>query len=407
MKVGRFNLRISYPPKPQALLLESNKSPHMWNVCAGVRVEGYELRDRVLILRPRFVFGLLKYSRKTTHMAAMLCARIWSQKIPVLLSLDNHDKFNKVDPNHPRRYRRVNRDRTLFDEVSSQIPKLKILSVQHGQELRRLPVGRPKKNVTLLCWGEWSARNFPRFGRNESHFVTVGALTDGLYRSVRPQNIAKNVRICLVSTVKGKDWWGDTKWERRDGYETLVNHLAQFAESNGHTVHVALTVDRDQYGPTDAESERRWFLERLGPTIQFTEPSLMSGDAAVSFAGRHEPQHLKERYASYYLSDRSEITIGMSSSVLWESFGRGNKMLAVNQTDNEVYDFPIDGFWSLRRPSYLEFAERMNLILNMPQDVWFVKTQVAQRELVDYREESPPAVVINQMLREAVGAEKS
>ncbi len=313
--------------------------------------------------------------------------------------MENHDKFNQMDPERPRRNKRRDPNRTLFDDVLSQVPDLNVFLIQHGQELRRFPINRPKKEATLFCWGNWTSRNFPQFGRKEQHFIAVGALIDGLYRAIRPSVVAKDVPICFVSTVKGKTWWGSGMDERRRGYEALAKFTRQFIDETSLSVNVALTIDRDQYGVNDAESERKWFLERLGNSIQFTEPSLLFGDQNFSDHGRQTPRYVKERYASYFLSDRAELTLGMTSSVLWESFGRGNKVLAVNLTDNEIYDFPIPGIWSMRQPSYQAFVERMQRLLTMPQVDWLDMTREARFDLIAYREDAPPHQLINQHLR--------
>lgn len=402
MRFLRFDFRLKYPMRPDAFLLEARKSPHVWSVCEGLNVSAYDLNERVIILRPRYLFALIWFALRTTRMAALLCARVWSQQIHVIFGLENHDKFNYLEQGRRLRNWRTDTSRTLFDDVSRMIPGLQIFSIQHGQELRRFPKERPKKNVTLLCWGPWTAENFSGFGRNESRFLAVGPLIDGLYRGIRPELIEKTVPICLVSTVKGKDWWGEVIGERRNGYEILVGYLARFAAAHSTAVHVALTIDRDQYGVGDADAERKWFLDRLGPETQFTEPSLMSGDPNVELAGRREPRYVKERYATYFLCDRSQITLGMCSSVLWESFGRGNKILAVNPTTNSIYDFPIAGPWSMGQVTYEEFEHRLLALISMSDDEWLTISASARSELIAYNSEEPPHRKIRNLLIEAI-----
>jgi len=402
MRVGRFGLRVRYPKRPEVLLLEASKSPHLWSVCKGLVVEPYDLANRQIFLRPKFLLHLIWFSCRTTRMAALLCARLKSQRIPVLLSLENHDKFNKLDLAHPWRSRRVDTSRTLFDEVSSQLPALPILSIQHGQELRRFSDNRPKKNVTLLCWGDWTSRNFPKFGRNERAFLPVGPLIDGLYRELRPATLSKDVPICFVSTVKGREWWGLEVGERRRGFETLAGYLARYARERKLIVNIALTIDRDQYGIGDADAERKWFADRFGNACEFTEPSVMSGDPRIELDGGRQPRYVKERYATYVLCDRAVITLGMTSSVLWESFGRGNKVLAVNHTENSTFDFPIPGMWSMRNPTFEEFSERLDALISMSDVEWHRHSSDARRDLITYDPNSPPHILINRTIKSFV-----
>lgn len=280
MKIGRFTIRFKYPPKPDLLLLEADKSPHLLSVCEDLSFEIYRSIDRLLIVRPRYILLLIKYWWRTSRMAALLCARLECQKIRILIGMENYDKFNRIG----------DLSRTLLDDVTAQIPQLNTFLVQHGQELRRLALNRPSKRVELFCWGNWVARNYPSFGRNEQRFTPVGALIDGLYRSIRPVVIPRDVKVCYVSTVKESSWWGNEVGERRFGYETLTKYLSNFQRTSQVDIHVALTIDRDQNKEVDESAlERKWFLERLGNSIQFTEPSLLFGDQNFSDHGRQTP----------------------------------------------------------------------------------------------------------------------
>lgn len=404
MNADRFVVRLRYPTRPDALLLEIDprKSQHMWRVCEGENVEGYNLRKRVIYLRPKFLYYLAWFYFRGSRMSALLCARLRSQRIGVVVASENHDvQIFTRESSRPFQSPSGGPGR-LFAEVSTLVPELKLLSVQHGQELRRFALGQANTNVTLLCWGDWAVRNFPKFGRPEKEFVAVGSLIDGLYRSIRPAQIRKDVTLCLVSTVKGKQWWGTEVGERRHGYEVLVDQLAQFAQENNSDIQVALTIDRDQFGPDDADLERKWFMERLGADITFTEPSVISGVAGVALEGRTEPNYIRERYATYYLCDRSQVTVGMTSSVLWESFGRGNKLLAINHTDNPIYDFPIDGVWSMRKPSYSQLSDRLHAVLKMTNSEWLIMSEKAQADLMSNDQKVYTQEKIKRILGEAI-----
>lgn len=400
MKVGKYRFHFKYPPRPQVLLLyiSARKSDFMWRVCDGITVEAYDLTERRLFLRPKYLFWLIRYAARMSRMAAMLAARISSQHISVLLAAENHDvaTHGKISSNGQ------SISVTLFDEITSGIPHLRLISVQHGQELRRLNTNSQTKRWTLLCWGEWAAHNFRAFGRMEEKFVPVGPLIDGLYRQLRSESITKDNSICLISTVKGKQWWGQQPGERQLGYERLVQQLSRYAKENDLNVYVALTIDRDQFGPNDAESERNWFLERLGPNVLFTEPKVLSGDRNIRLDGRLEPRYIRERYATYFLSDRSEVTIGMASSALWESFGRGNKIYAVNHTSNPAYDFPVEGFWTKRHPSYEEFSESLSRLLRMSELEWKKISGSARDYLITYDSSDPPDRKINRFVRATI-----
>lgn len=388
----RYQLRFGLPEKSDALLIQGHLSPYLYRALSGIRCNSLDLNDRTIWVHPKFLFHLIKYSLTTSRLAAMVLANISCREVAVVLAMDSFDLSQHTQGGA-----------SLFEEITAVNHKVKAFLVQHGQELRRLPSDRPNKRVVLLCWGDWVADNFPRFGRREIEYKSVGALIDGLYRESRPAEIEKDVDIAYVSTIKGPDWWGNDIGERRAGYEKLTVYLRDFASRHTCKLHIGLTIDRDQNDGDEELQERSWFLQRLGNQIEFTSPSLVFGDTDSSSGPPRIASHVKERFGTYFLSDRARITLGMSSSVLWESFGRGNKILAVNLTDNEAYDFPIPGRWSLRQPSYREFETQLLDLLEMSQEEWMKQTERARHYLMHYDHLCPPHCLISREVRRAIG----
>jgi hypothetical protein len=353
----------------------------------------FDTQARRVTLRPKFIYWLLRYWQNGSRLAAWIAATSQATGARVILGMDNFD-LNQHSKSGP----------TLYEELGRIIPGVEILSIQHGQELRRFTPGNQKKHVKLLCWGDWVSENYPKFGRTEDEFVSVGALVDGLYRRERPLKIDKNVEICFISTIKEESWWGAVIGERRAGYEALVMYLKNFSERTGMVPHIALTIDRDQNSEQDETSlERQWFIERLGENLIFSNPKLFFGLTAPTIGQTREPLHVKERYSTYYLCDTSRVTLGMTSSVLWESFGRGNRVLAVNLTDNPIYDFPIPGIWSMRQPTYSEFENRLQELLHMPDEQWERDSREARNHLMTYSPDCPPHAAINREIKRALG----
>jgi hypothetical protein len=373
------------------LFLESRLSPFLRRALHGFEVVELNLNHPTLYLRPGFLIAIARHLRRASRLAAWIAAVVECTGSKVLVGMDNFDLNQHTAGGE-----------TLFEELGRLLPAVSILSIQHGQELRRFSAGRPKKRVTLLCWGSWVADRYPQFGRNEQSYVPVGPLVDGLYRAIRPKHIIKDVDLCFVSTVKGPEWWGSVIGERQSGFEILASYLRRYSNRHSLIPHIALTIDRDQNGEDEYPHERQWFLDRLGENIRFTEPKLIFGTSDASDASHRSPEYVKERYSTYYLCDRSEVTLGMTSSVLWESFGRGNKVLAVNCTNNEAYDFPIPGPWSMRQPSYSEFEARLREIQTMSDADWQKVSREARLYLIHQDSQTSPHDAINREIRRAL-----
>jgi len=376
VQISRFDVRFRYPIRCNVVTLDAELTPFLARELSHLGVENYLPSSRTVVVRPLFLFWLLVYLRRTSRIAANLAAFIRSARIPILVTMDF------LDIQIPTESYGV----SLLEEVSRLVPEAEFVSIQHGQELRRLAAtntSREEKRVTLLCFGEWTAKNFPKFGRLEHKYIPVGALVNSIYTRTRPPQIWRKNRIVVISTVKDEAWWGSVADERRIGYEKLMVFVRDFCAKTSITPLVALTIDRDSNNSIDeATIERRWFIERIGEDIEFTDPSQIFG--GLSHLDEHAitPNSIKERFSSYFASDQSLVTIGMSSTALWEAFGRGNRILAVNLTDNPVYDFPISGIWSMRQPTYDEFETRLSEIKNMKDSEWTSLAKDAKEFLI-------------------------
>lgn len=362
-------------PRADVVVLNLHLSPFVEDCIQGFNYLSLDLKNPIVYFDLRFLSALVRVSRKVSRLAAWVAAVAHASGSHVILTMDNFDTNNHHDGSA-----------TLLEEISTVCEGIHLLSIQHGQELRRLVPTNSTKAVTLLCWGEWVRDNFPRFGRKEARYVTVGALVNDQYLRIRPKASKEN-QLLVISTVKDETWWDDGGGERQNGYGQLIDYIRRYCATQNIRPIVALTIDRD-HDPTvnEAQLEQEWFTKRFGGDVQFSEPrSLFGSGGPLGFPAR-APRYAKERYATYFLSDCSEVTIGMSSTVLWESFARGNKVLSVNLTDNMAYNFPVDGPWSLQNPSYEEFSSRLKWLLQLGSDQWDALAKSARDHLVDSSE---------------------
>lgn len=371
LSLYKFSLR--YPSGANIAVLDAGLTPYLAREIQQFGTVNYLASTRLIILRPKFLFWLIVYLFRTPRIAANLAAYLKSSRIPILVTMDF------LDIQLPSTQLRS----SLLEEVSKLVTTTEFISVQHGQELRRFVMGDSLKRVTLLCFGSWVAENFPQYGRMESRYVPVGALVNSLYSQARPGLIPQQSQVVVLSTVKDDDWWGPKIGERRAGYELLMTFTREFCAKRSIRPLVALTIDRDMNKEVDESAlERDWFSQRLGEHVDFTEPRALFGIRDTNERLNAEPRSAKERFSSYYACDRSLITLGMSSTALWESFARGNRILAVNLTNNSVYDFPIEGIWSLRQPTLEIFEERIQLIMAMSVDEWRRISDPAREQLI-------------------------
>lgn len=271
-----------------------------------------------------------------------------------------------------------------------------LISVQHG--MRQLSSGQADEvklaNAILLSWGQLQADDY-KHGRtplppNSSNqrvpleTKPIGSLRDSMYRALDYRGESRSGRLCLISQFKGLDGHGLTlPTERQRNIDLLVEHLGRYVESHGLELVVALYSDR----PETLRQEVGWYREKLGSRCTFNDPSV--------------------EFATYKTTDDCEMSFGVHTSVLWEVFGRGHKMLACNYTGDRVFEFPIEGPWYLEQGSYEEFERRVDELRAMTSDEFRDLVGEKARYLISYSDDLPThkaiAEVIGQQVAERDG----
>lgn len=375
------NLRLHKVPRAKLVLFRGHKNPHLRRALESLAGECYDPNLREIFVDLRFLYNFLRFLAVTgSSQRAAALAYLRVAEARVVCMMENYDK--RLQTNAEERW---------SDVIGRHLPNVQIVKVQHAQYIQRQPISENRRGI-LAVWGQFCADWFPQFGRVERTYVVVGALQDSRYRSlIRNVKLRERPGICVVSTVKDTVWWGPPRTERRLGYDALMEYIARYAEETQLPVAVALTVDRTTTnGENQVELERRYFTDRFGPKVFFPDPNKRFGGLIEDSEFDIVEQSNKERFSSYVLTDISTLTVGAASSTLWEAFGRGNRVLSVNLTDNPALDFPIPGRWAMRQPTYEDFAERCTELIAMPIEQYQSLSAEARKYLMFYEESDPP-----------------
>ncbi len=381
-------------PPGELVVWRGSESHHLRDVVMPLSPVVYDPADREIFLTPRFLCSFLGFWMKTqSPQQAATIAFLRLAKTRVICMMENFD----IGP--------LNRDGLRWSRVfRHHLPNVQLLKIQHGLELRRLP--HPTSHYgTLAVWGQYSADWYPSFGRDESSFVVVGSLKDSRYRTLRRETpLAGLDAICIVSTVKSDEWWGPARTVRRLGYDALMEYVAKFATDEGQAIAVALTIDRDDNCDSgESDLERNYFTSRLGQDVFFPDVSKRLGGLAEERNDDEGQGSNADRFSTYALTDSCKLTIGAASSVLWEAFGRGNRILAVNLTDDDSLDFGLPGPWFLKQPSFEQFSARCRELMAMTDEEYRDLSEKARQYLMYFNPEDLPEARILQLVRSMLG----
>ncbi len=238
----------------------------------------------------------------------------------------------------------------LFQDIASRYKSARFLAIQNGNRLlARDHVGKNSKiyHDIFLCIGPYEIEQFTAHGAVVNTYQPIGTLINFNYeRTLSRHREKKRFKICLISQVRpGLEWRHN---ERMKGALKLADYLQRYAMEHNLFIVVAMRAHAER-NIEHFNWERLWYETHLP-------------------AGRLFQNNL-DRYTSYRLSDISEITVGMHSTSVRESFGRGNKILSCNYTGAPVYNFPVDGIWSIKGDEgYSNFKDRIDKLLAMKEE---------------------------------------
>jgi|CXWL01.1.fsa_nt_gi surface carbohydrate biosynthesis protein len=272
----------------------------------------------------------------------------------------------------------------LFQQVSRYYRKARFLAVQNGSRLleRDNPPGSPPIfHTEFACLGRYEIDRYTRHGAQVRKYYPIGSLKDSYYRARYgrdPQQ--KRFDVCLVSQVR----IGLTRrfGEQLDAFAMLAGYVKQFCREHSKTLCVALRKHPES-ARQEFEWEHAWFREQLGE-----EPEIFP--------------NIKDEYTSYQLMDQSLVSIGMHSTVMREGFGRHNRILSCNFTNEPVYNFPIEGIWALNDPDYPSFAKRVLSLLNMTDAEYAAISGEWPEYLIGYDRGCPTHEFLGNLIAEAV-----
>ena len=211
--------------------------------------------------------------------------------------------------------------------------------------------GYIKYNVDhYFCFGRYVRDNFMSHSHSIGSYHIVGSLLSSIFDS-QPQaltsNREKQYQICLVSqwaahltdaAAPPKDWpsfpvVGDL----------LARYTGRYCQETNASVCVALRT-------TDIR-EREYFSRRISvPVVFFSSSNRMD-------------------FSSYEAAHRSDVVIGMNSTLITEMFSMKKRVMFFNPFgDQWLVPTKNIGLWSLVSADYCDFKERLDVLSSISDE---------------------------------------
>ena len=147
---------------------------------------------------------------------------------------------------------------------------------------------------------------------------------------------------------------------------SLTNFCIKFSKKYNYKIKICQkrmkdkNLDKEKIFETDYFSEKKAFKKYLNPKYySYFKMSLLKRD--------------KNIFKTYLNMEESEVLISTMSTMLRENLFLRNKILAANLTGNNIYNFPINGFFSFNDNCYEKFEKKLLSIIKMSNKTYFKK----------------------------------
>ena len=272
----------------------------------------------------------------------------------------------------------------IFQMASSLRPSIRFLAVQNGNRLLNRDHAQGSPRIYLrefACIGKYEIDQYLNHGAYVEKFYPVGMLLDSYYREISPTSQKlKEFDICLVSQVRPGLMKQHT--ERMTSSILLAQFIKRFCLKHKKTLCVAMRMhpekNLDLY-----KWEVEWYEKHIGAI-------------ATKFS------NIPNSFNTYKLTDKSLVSVGMHSTSMREAFGRKNRILSCNFSDNPIYDFPVSGFWMLCTADYSKFESSMLYLLRLSDDDYNNFSSNARNYLTGYSSIMPTHQFLADIIEEAL-----
>jgi hypothetical protein len=276
------------------------------------------------------------------RLVAQQLAREFTDRKTVIVSLDNS--------NH------------LVAEFRRAGVTCPILLVQHGAnsvEYGSLDASTLSDSL-LLCFGRREVSQYVLSGYRPEFAVPIGSLLNSHYIRNNPRIPVSQVeaRVCIMSEYRsdGDDQLDNYMIARQDSWDLLLESIRLLPRILPLSLHVALRPSDS--GSGSAADQIDYFRKRLGNELTFSVPN--------------------SPFSSHTASDSSRVTLGLISTTLIESLGRGNKVIFSNPLADNRLNSPLKGVCEHRGQNSRSLIDRIG--------------EVHQIQLSDFESQVLPSV---------------
>ena len=306
-----------------------------------------EDKIKYIIFHPRIIYNFIlnvKHGLVKAYLISVI--EVISPKI-ILTNIDNSWQFSEIA-------------KILHD-------KFKFFAIQNGSRYdfkryeHQFRQGIYKKNINkiffipnLLCFGDYEIDDYKKFGIQVNNFYPVGSLklANFIHQNKIDINKKKDYQydICLISDSMVLHF--DKKFGTQNDIERFGKYLRftiKYVRENNKKFICAFAKINSSKKILEGELLfYKTFLEQ-------DDYSFLIENSSLNFN--------KDRYLTYDLILKSNLSISAFSTLIREHMSIGRKAISINFMKNDLFNFPINGDCKLGECEYDNFKYHIDKVL--------------------------------------------
>ena len=365
----KSNFKFTNPKNTDVLIFDDESSDLIKNLLSNFKY--YTLKTRpekidTLYFTLKVIFLSFFYYRGNILSSYLISIIYIINPKVVITYIDNSLKFSEV----ALRFKKINK-------------RIKFIAVQNGSRYEILENeflfknNITKENInkkfyipTFLTFGKYENQIYQKLKIKVIKSQPVGSLSLERYNEYKRKNkikIKKKKQICLLSdhgAWQSKINEADNNIEKN--FVLLTNFCIKFSKKYNYKIKICQkrmkdkNLDNEKIFENDYFREKKAFKKYVNPKyFSYFKKSLLKRD--------------KNIFKTYLHMEESEVLISTMSTMLRENLSLRNKILAANLTGNNIYDFPINEFFSFNDNCYEKFEKKLLSIIKMDNKTYFKK----------------------------------
>ena len=285
----------------------------------------------------------------------------------------------------------------LFYELArANHRRMRFLAIQNGARYDVVEMAPGAASRIFIpefaCFGEYEEDLYSGKGAQVGRFIPIGSLREAYFRRYWQQAApaagdSYDYDLCVVA--EASPGWNRTHPGLEGAIGNIAKYAVRLAREKGLKLVIAgkrdVTPGQDRAHIHQRDTEVDWYRKYTGDEVAITP-------------------RVRDQFTTYGLISRSRVSLASMSTALREAAGRGSRVLFCNFSRDLVWDFCVDGIWSLKEDTYKAFAERVMALLALSDEAWREKSAKMAAYVMNNDDSNPTYVALQKIIVDAVAA---